>query len=42
MTGVEKAQGGERNTNNPEEWKKICNKTEVERGYGNSKPTKKS
>ena len=24
MTGVEKAQGGERNINNPEAWKKIC------------------
>ena len=29
MTGVEKVQSGERNINNPEEWKKICDKIET-------------
>ena len=29
MTGIEEAQGGERNTNNPEAWKEICEEIET-------------
>jgi len=32
MTKVEKAQGGERNTNNPEAWKEICEEIEGRKG----------